>query len=149
MSNEQGSVGNKVPIEITHPEWILFRGKVVTELSQKDDGNKGRQKFVVGKGSNPNITSSYVDSQMGMCNSLERSDIIPLINIIWEQSFGIVEGNKKTITERGWYPANRRLLTHWEILATRQTSNTTTQKSDLSSKNCTSIHDDKKNNNLS
>ena len=319
ISDQQESVGLKVTIEITHPEWILFGDEVGTELSQKDDGNVGGQKFVVGKGCIPNISSSHADSRvtvigltaatgdpvmcviifaaeelsyeqrfghdlrapfndkgslrdntgpgktypgpprcvfrgkevpafvgmspkgsitsellkqifqrlddlgvykrspngpipfglfdahdsrlqlpflryineeshlwkfniglpngthvwqvgdsneqngtwkvewarekaklvlfktrMGLCNSLERSDIIPLINIIWERSFGNIQGNKKAIADRGWYPANKRLLTNPDILATRQTS--TTERSGSSAKNyATSISNDNNN----
>ena len=41
MESEGDSVGLKVTVEITHPEWILFGDKVGTDISQKDDGNVG------------------------------------------------------------------------------------------------------------
>ena len=36
-----------------------------------------------------------------------RSDIIPLVNFAWPQAFCDVEGNRKAIADRGWYPYNR------------------------------------------
>ena len=57
------SIGLKVEVEITHPEWILFGDKVGTDISQKDDGNVGGQKFVSRKGSRANIKSSHKDGR--------------------------------------------------------------------------------------
>ena len=57
------SVGLKVEVEITHPEWILFGDEVGTDISQKDDGNVGGQKFVSKKGSRANIKSSHKDGR--------------------------------------------------------------------------------------
>ena len=45
----EGDVGLKVTVEITHPEWILFGDEVGVDISQKDDGNIGEQKFVLKK----------------------------------------------------------------------------------------------------
>ena len=57
------SVGLKVEVEISHPEWILFGDEVGTDISQKDDGNVGGQKFVSKKGSRANIKSSHKDGR--------------------------------------------------------------------------------------
>ena len=63
LESEGDSVGLKVTVEITHPEWILFGDEVGTDISQKDDGNVGKQKFVSKKGSRPNIKSSHKDER--------------------------------------------------------------------------------------
>jgi hypothetical protein len=41
---------------------------------------------------------------------LVPTDIIPLVNYAWEQSFVKVESNKRAICDHGWYPLNRNLL---------------------------------------
>ena len=56
---------------------------------------------------------------MGLNGELEKSDILPSINIIWSKSFGRIRTNKKAISDRGWNPLNRRLLYDPEILKTR------------------------------
>lgn len=40
------------------------------------------------------------------------TDIIPMINDSWAESFADVEGNKTAIFERGWFPLNKILLLH-------------------------------------
>ena len=49
---------------------------------------------------------------------LQATDIIPMLNYAWERSFAIVPSNKKAINQRGWYPFNRNLLLHPELIAT-------------------------------
>ena len=50
---------------------------------------------------------------------LEKSDILPLFNCVWNKYFARVNPNKKAIRDRGWCPANKRLLTDPDILKTR------------------------------
>ena len=38
--------------------------------------------------------------------TIEPYEIIVLINMAWQQSFGCQITNKKAIAERGWYPLN-------------------------------------------
>ena len=57
--------------------------------------------------------------RMGLSANLEKSDCLPLVNIVWPRSFGRSSTNSKAIADRGWYPCNRRLLTDPEILKTR------------------------------
>ena len=47
--------------------------------------------------------------------TLERFDIIGLVNEAWASSFAKVDTNKKAICERGWGPCNRNLLKYREI----------------------------------
>ena len=49
---------------------------------------------------------------------LVPTDIIPLVNLCWDDSFANVRTNKKAIVERGWAPFNRNLLLNKEIRAT-------------------------------
>ena len=50
------------------------------------------------------------------------TDIIPLINRAWVNSFAEVESNKKAIAKRGCFPYNQNLLMH------KQFCNTMTMK---------------------
>lgn len=45
------------------------------------------------------------------------TDIIPIVNYAWNNSFSRIRQNKKAIAERGWFPYNRALLNHEEIRA--------------------------------
>lgn len=49
---------------------------------------------------------------------LQATDIIPMINYAWKFSFATVESNRKAISQRGWYPYNRNLLLHPELVVT-------------------------------
>jgi len=60
---ESDACGLKVTIDITHPEWIIFGDEVGTDISQKDDGHVGGQKFVTAKGTRANIKSSHADGR--------------------------------------------------------------------------------------
>ena len=61
VKSRDEAVGLKVTVEITHPQWIIFGDEVGTDLSQKEDGHVGGQKFVVSKGTRANIKSSHKD----------------------------------------------------------------------------------------
>lgn len=51
--------------------------------------------------------------------TIEPSDIMLLVNEAWNKSFARVATNKKAIAERGWFPYNRKLLQHPDILTTK------------------------------
>ena len=59
VDKQIASVGLKVKIEITHPEWIIFGDEVGTDLNMKDDGNVAGQKFVGNKNSRIKRTYSH------------------------------------------------------------------------------------------
>ena len=63
-------------------------------------------------------------TRMGLNGELEKSDILPLINIIWPKSFGRIRKNRKTISDCGWNPLNQRLPDNPEILKTRSVTTT-------------------------
>ena len=46
LDSDENAVGLKVKVRITHPEWLLFGDEVGTDISQKDDGHVGGQRFV-------------------------------------------------------------------------------------------------------
>ncbi len=47
--------------------------------------------------------------------SIMSTDIIPIIDHAWDQSFARVHSNLKAIAARGWGPMNYNLLTHEQI----------------------------------
>ena len=49
---------------------------------------------------------------------IKPTDLVPLINKAWKASFAQVEHNKRAISERGWNPFNRNLLTYKDIRGT-------------------------------
>ena len=63
LDSDENAVGLKVKIKITHPEWLLFGDEVGTEISQKDDGHVGGQRFVSQKNTRANIKSSHTNGR--------------------------------------------------------------------------------------
>jgi hypothetical protein len=56
---------------------------------------------------------------MGMQVNIRPSDIVPIVNNAWQQSFARVPTNKRAISRRGWHPLNRGLLKSPEVLKTK------------------------------
>ena len=50
--------------------------------------------------------------------TIDKSDLILLINIAWNKSFACIDKNRKTIADRGWGPYNRNIITLSHIRAT-------------------------------
>jgi len=59
---------------------------------------------------------------------IQSSDIVPIVNVAWQDSFMRVKQNKKAIAERGWFPYNRNLLNNEEIRATMTISEADDEK---------------------
>ena len=66
---------------------------------------------------------------MGMSLSIHPSDIVPIVNNAWKQSFARVPSNQRAISRRGWQPLNRGLLKNQEVLKTLVSQQTTTTPS--------------------
>jgi hypothetical protein len=77
-------------------------------------------------GSFKNFEQEYKDSLLRekrmrrLHLTIKPTDIIPIVNHCWNNSFAKVEGNQKAILERGWYPSNKNLLTVPEVLRTKK-----------------------------
>jgi hypothetical protein len=56
---------------------------------------------------------------MGMPLSIRPSDIVPIVNYAWHESFARVQSNKRAIAKRGWNPLNKGLLTNPEVMKTK------------------------------
>ena len=50
--------------------------------------------------------------------ALQATDLMPIINKAWSQSFARIKDNQKAISERGWNPLNYNLMLNPEIRAT-------------------------------
>ena len=50
--------------------------------------------------------------------TIEPHEIIDIVSVAWEKSFSRVETNKNAISERGWFPFNRNLMTYPCLRAT-------------------------------
>ena len=55
---------------------------------------------------------------LSLPTTIEPYEIIPIVNVAWRESFGVVEKNRKAIRDRGWWPYNKNLLLHPKIRAT-------------------------------
>ena len=55
---------------------------------------------------------------LGLPPSLVDTDMMPLINMAWQQSFAKISSNKRAIADRGWNPLNRAILTNDNLRAT-------------------------------
>ena len=53
-----------------------------------------------------------------MDETIDKNDLMLLINIAWNKSFARVDKNRRAIADRGWGPYNRNILTFSHIRAT-------------------------------
>ena len=97
-------------------EWVVYIGVPYdTALRQVGDleQQNGNYKLKLGK-AKENLTKKRKQSLLPL--RLLPTDIIPLINYAWSQSFAKVEGNKKAISDREWFLYNRNLLLEPELI---------------------------------
>ena len=50
--------------------------------------------------------------------TIDKSELMVLINIAWNKSFARADKNRRVIADRGWGPYNRNILTISHIRAT-------------------------------
>jgi hypothetical protein len=55
----------------------------------------------------------------GLPATLDKSDIVQIVNVAWQKSFGRVDTNNRAIAARGWGPLNYILLDHPELQETK------------------------------
>ena len=56
--------------------------------------------------------------QSCMTETIDKIDLMLLINIAWNRSFARVDKNRRAIVERGWGPYNHYILTFSHVRAT-------------------------------
>ena len=54
----------------------------------------------------------------GMSPGIHPFEVMLIVNYAWTQSFARKDKNKTAISERGWFPYNRKLLTYSTLCAT-------------------------------
>ena len=62
VSNREEAVGEKIENELTHPDYILNVDEVGNNTCQKEDGSKGGQKMLVGRGTEARTACSTSDA---------------------------------------------------------------------------------------
>ena len=99
-------------------EWVVCIGVPYgTALWQVGDSSEqnGSYKVALAQAKSELIAKKRGKS---MKLTIDRTDIIPLVNYAWCHSFGKVTSNKKAIRERGWYPPNRNILLDSKLRST-------------------------------
>jgi hypothetical protein len=64
--------------------------------------------------------------------AFKQTDIIPIVNYGWNNSFARVGSNRKAIIERGWNPCNYALLKSKDLLRTQPKDKTPSKSNDKS-----------------
>ena len=93
--HETKRFGLAQPIKITKPEWILFADESGFNTSQKKDGHVGGQKFVVERGTTPQIMSSTTDHKFTLLPFTSASGEAVCCAIIF-QGKGVVPSTWRT-----------------------------------------------------
>ena len=51
---------------------------------------------------------------------ITQEDVMPLLNRIFEKSYGRVESNLRALSDRDWNPPNQKLLEHLDLVGQEQ-----------------------------
>ena len=105
-----------------HP-WMVCQGVPYgTSLWQVADSSEQNGSF---KAASSHIKMEILKKRLDMMMdnpSILATDIIPIVNYAWKESFARVETNRKAIADRGWNPLNYNLLTNKQITPTMTNS---------------------------
>jgi phage terminase small subunit len=74
-------------------------------------------------------------SDRGMPLCINPWDVMPLMNKCFSHSYGRIQTNKNATSDRGWCPANRKLLSHPDLLPDTPTNQQAEEPSSSSSGN--------------
>ena len=63
-----------------------------------------------------------VQQELINCNhlSLQKTNLIPIVNYSWDRSFGIAKNNQEAQLKRGWNHINRKLLVDPDAIRTKE-----------------------------
>ena len=81
MESEEESFGRKTKFLLTKPNYLIFVDETGDDTSQKSDGNRGGEKFVVGVGNRALLSSSF-DSSHWTTLGFTLGDGRPLLCVI-------------------------------------------------------------------
>jgi len=68
-----------------------------------------------------------------LTRSIKPYDIMPILNKIFHKSFGNLQGNMKAVSDRGWFPPNRKLLEHPSLINDAASEHAVPSSADTSS----------------
>ena len=101
-----------------HPWMVCIGVPYGTSLWQVADSKEQNGSFKIALSKiKKKILTQRLDLMMNKPD-LSATDIIPMVNYAWDQSFVRVDKNLKAIQDRGWGPLNYALLTDKQIQAT-------------------------------
>jgi hypothetical protein len=101
-------------------EWVVCIGVPYgTHIWQVADSSEMNGAFKLGV---TKAKKAYFNVKPVSCQTWSTTDIIPIINHAFPDSFGQVDKAKKAICDRGWGPLNYKLLQHPEVLKTKLAS---------------------------
>ena len=116
-----------------HP-WMVCQGVPYgTSLWQVADSSEQNGSF---KAASSHIKMEILKKRLDMMMDnpcILPTDIIPIVNYAWGQSFAKVKTNQKAIADHGWNPLNFNLLTSTQIVPTMTDSETMELQSILKS----------------
>jgi hypothetical protein len=89
-----------------------------TSMWQVGDSTEQNGKFKI---ESKKVKAATVTSKIraGLPPTLERTDIVRIVNVAWQHSFASVATYKRAIAVRGWDPLNYILLDHPELQETK------------------------------
>ena len=98
-----------------HKWKVCFGVPYATVLWQVGDASEQNGKFKTEWYKVKDVMMKWKIHHLLPC-SLGPTDIIPLVSRIFHDSYGRVNSNLKAVADRGWSPANRKLLEHPSLL---------------------------------
>ena len=122
-----------------HP-WVVCQGVPYgTSLWQVADSSEQNGSF---KAASSHIKMELLKKRLDMmmdnpCNL--STDIVPIVNYAWGESFAKVQTNQRAIADRGWNPLNFNLLTNKQIFPTMTDSETMELQSMLKTNSTSSL----------
>jgi hypothetical protein len=93
-----------------HPWKVCIGVPYGTALWQVGDSMQQNGKYKMSTSIKKKLILRKRISQMISDLEILPSDVIPIVNHAWNDSFANISGNRVAICERGWYPLNKNLL---------------------------------------
>ena len=104
--------------DIEHEWCVCFGVPYGTSLWQVGDSKQQNGSYKMGMTKYKDIIVKRKLTEFFTKPQFEATDIIPAINLAWNDSFARQQSNNSAISERGWFPQNKNLLLNEQIRAT-------------------------------
>lgn len=105
-------------LDIAHKWSIIFGVPYGTSLGQVGDSKQRNGSYKISLSKYKDIIVRKKLTECWEKPNFEDTDIIPAINLSWDESFRRVQTNQEAIAEKGWFPFNMNLLLNDQIRAT-------------------------------